>query len=309
MTILEYYRNKQSDLDWVADYQSTAQDKHGKLFNCINVNFRSLNCYYDSLSAFKDKDGLKRSEWNDTQKCGQEQGKQWIQPFTNAGLIEKINDRYFITKKGKCVLLINDFEDLSDKEKSLLIYMLLLDYKFGEKDIDIIKTVAELSSDLEEHGYTASKLISLLKDAINVEDKKVLFTKDIFWLITFAKDDAFVDTFKNSSQEEKEQLSEWVLSCSKNKDTTDCIAHKFIGGGAYTGKMFNEDINIILNTLILLTLQDKDYNNFISIISRLRGSSIRVERIQEIITDNKEIFDSVYKYSIGKINDLLNVED
>lgn len=309
MTILEYYKNKQTDINWVQEFQSTAQDKHGKIFNCLNVNFRSLKTYYAQLDAFKEKDGLRRSEWNDFQDNGQEKDKHRVQALKNAKFIKIVEDRFYITEKGKAAITINETPGLTDREKWILMYMLIIDFQFDDRELDIIKSVLELSADLEKFGINASKLIGMLKDSIFITDKKVFFKSDIFWLITFAKDADFIELFLTSSSEEKDKLFDWVLMCSRNKTTNDCIAHKFIAGGAYTGSMFNEDINIILCTLILVTLQDKNYDNFVNLISKLYNSTIRANVISDIIEKNNTIFNESYVNSIGKINELLNVED
>ena len=308
MTIIECYIEKQNDSAWVNEYQSTAQDKHGKNFNCLNVNFRSLRSYYVQIGAFKSKDGLKRSEWNDYQETGQEKDKQRIQPLKNAKLLISLEDRYFITNKGKLIIDIKENDSLNDKEKWLIIYMLLLDYEFDGKDMDILKSVVNIAHNLEKVNINTTDLLRLLKNATNITDKYAFFRTDIFWLISFSYDYEFINLYANSALEEKEKLYDWVSNCSRDKNTTDCIAHKFIGGGAYTGSMFNEDINIIFCTLILLTLQDRNYLNFIKIMSRIYPS-INYDKITDIVKKNETIFNESYNKSIGKINKLLEVED
>lgn len=308
MTILDYYRQKQSNPSWVAEYQSTAQDKHGKMFNCINVNFRSLKTYYMQLDAFKSKDGMKRSEWNDFQTTGQEKDKQRIQPLKNAKLLTTSGERFYITDKGKLVIKINEDGSFSEREKWLIIYMLLLDFEFDGRDIDILRSVVDLTHNLEKIGIKTTDLLPMLRDTINVTDKFSFFHKDIFWLISFANDFDFINRYNKSTPSEKEELFKWIDMCSKNKDTTDCIAHKFISGGAYTGSMFNEDVNIILCSLVLLTLQDKNYFNFLNIMSRIYHT-VNFDKISKVIEDNKIIFEEAYGNSIGKINKLLGLED
>ena len=112
-----------------------------------------------------------------------------------------------------------------------------------------------------------------------------------------------------SNKKEKEELFEWVINCSKNKNSSDCIAHKFVSGGAYTGSMFNEDVNMILCTLVLLTLQDKNYINFVNLMSKLHYPYAHNDKIKSVINDNIEVFEESYINSIGKINKLLEVED
>lgn len=309
MTILEYYKNKQKESEWVERFQSTAQDKYGKIFNCLNVNFRSLKTYYIQLDAFKEKDGLRRSEWNDFQETGQEKDKHRVSALKNAKFLEMVGDRFFITDKGRVAIEINESSDLTDREKWLLMYMLIIDYQFGDRELDIIKSVVELSYDLGKFGITASDLIGTLKDFVFVTDKRDFFKSDIFWLISFAKDEEFIRIFLSSPIEEKEQLFDWVVECSNDRKTRDCIARKFIPSGAYTGKMFNEDINIILCTLILVTLQDKNYDNFINLASKIYEPVVRAYVINDVVQKHSVIFNESYTNSIGEINKMLKVED
>ena len=309
MKILDYYRQKQDDLEWVLEFQSTAQDKSGKIFNCINVNFRSLKAYFIQLDSFKPRDGLKRSEWNNYQDNGQEKDKHRIVALKNSGFIKEVEDRFFITEKGKCALAINDNQNLTDKEKWLLMYMLLLDFKFNGNEIDLVKSTLELSASLEQFGINGTKLISYLKGAMNLTEKKTFFRKDIFWLMSFYKDPVFIDLFTKSTDADKASLFDWVIMCSNNKASKDCIAHKFVSGGAYTGSMFNEDVNILLCTLVLVTLQDKNYNNFIELMARVYGPGVRKEVVKSVVSSYSSVFDKSYTNSIGKINALLEVED
>lgn len=308
MTILEYYKEKQKDPSWVIEYQSTAQDKHGKIFNCLNVNFRSLKSYYVQTDAFKSKNGLKRSEWNNYQSTGQEKDKQRIQPLKNAKIIVSSDDMFFITKKGKLILDINGNYVLSDKEKWLIMYMLILDFEFDDRDFDILRSVIELAHNLEKISINTTDLLLMLKNSINLTNKFDLFDKDIFWLISFANDLDFIRLYNNSSPEEKKDLYNWIEFCSSNENTCDCIAHKYISGGAYSGPMFNEDVNIILCSLVLLSLQDDNYFNFVKIMSRVYHE-VDYNKIVEIIKKNEEIFNESYSNSVGRINKLLNMED
>lgn len=307
MTILQYYIDKHQDEIWVQNFQSTAQDKNGKLFNCLNVNFRSLKAYYSQLKVFADKSGLKRSEWNDFQENGQEKDKHRISSLKNAKFIIQVDDSFFITEKGKTVISINSNDELNDQEKWILMFMLLIDFQL-DGELDIVMSVLDLSSKLRNFNVDAISLMKMLKDAFFTKKKEELFNLDIFWLISFYKDEKFINLFQTSSKEEKCELIDWVLSQFRNANTIDCIARKY-NSTAYSASMFNEDIKIILSTLILITLQDENYINYINLLSKLHIDSVRVEIITNIINENTEVFNETYSNSIGYIKLQLNLED
>lgn len=251
MSILEYYQSKQKDFVWYNKFQSTAKDQCGKLFTCLNVNFRRLTSFFTQLDEFKSKAGLRREDWNSYQENGQEKDKHRIVNLKNAGLIEYRSDRYYITEKGHEVLRIYEDAILSDEEKWILLLMLIMDYKTEERSLDLIKSVIGLINDLSKQGMERTAFLKMLRQSMNITTKERLFTSDVFWIITFAKDAEFIKLYLNASTDEKQKLYDWILMCSKNKKSTDCIAHKFVSGGAYSASTFHEDINIVFQGVVI----------------------------------------------------------
>lgn len=303
MSILDYYKNQQNNRDWVEKFQSTAKDKCGKLFSCLNVNFRNLTSFFNQLNAFKSKDGLRREDWNSYQDNGQEKDKHRVVNLKNAGLIKYENSRYCITSKGKEVLKINENETLTDREKWLLLLMLISDYSTEDRKLDLIKSVLELDSSLKKQGLTTSEFLGVLKKSLTITEKEKLFQSDVFWLISFAQDDSFVSIYINSTKEEKQKLFDYVLLCSKNKKSTDLIAHKFVSGGAYSVSTFNDDINMIFSFLILLSLEDVNWDNYINIICKCYYTC-NEQKIKSYIQENQTIYNTVYENSFSLINKL-----
>lgn len=305
MSILEYYQEKQKDIAWYNRFQSTAKDQCGKLFTCLNVNFRKLASFFTQLDEFKDKDGIRRADWNSYQENGQEKDKHRIVNLKNAGLIVNIDDKYVITEKGHEVLRINEDNDLTDREKWILLLMLIMDYKTEERSLDLIKSVIILINDLSNQGIDRTDFIKMLRAEINVNNKEQLFQSDVFWLITFAKDSEFIKKYLSEGKEEKQKLYDWVLMCSKNKKSTDCIAHKFVSGGAYSVSTFNEDINIVLSVLILASIQDTNWNGYLKVVSKLYPTC-NFDKITSFVNENIEIYNKVYKNTFEVIRTKLS---
>lgn len=305
MTILDYYVSKQTDLLWVQNFQSTGKGKRGKLFSCLSVNFRNLISFFNQLEAFKDKDGLKREDWNSFQDNGQEADKHRVVNLRNAGLITIIDDRYFVTEKGKEVLRISEDDNLSEREKWILLLMLILDYHTKERKHDLIRSVLELDYALKNQGLNTTDFLSILKRSLHIEEKERLFSSDVFWLMTFAHDDKFVSLYLSSTQEEKQSLFDYVISCSKNKKSKDLVAHKFVSGGAYSVSTFKDDINMVFSAVILLSLHDSNWDNYVNIISKCYANCDSV-KIQTFMNANKVIYEKAYTNSFGDINKMLS---
>lgn len=299
MTILQYYLEKQKDPIWYKNYQSISDKCNGKLFDFIDTNFRKILSFFSQLDAFKSKDGKKRSEWS-TMDCGQEEDKHRVVNLQNAGLITFDGERYFITKKGKEVLRINENDELNDNEKWLLMFMLLSDYRTEKRDLDLIKTVIDLAETLSKYGIDRTKLMTELRNACYVDKKLQLFEKDVFWLITFYTDEEFIKKYIVSTQKEKTELSDWIIACSRDKKSTDCIAHKFVSSGAYSATTFKDDINLSLCVLVVTALQDKTWNAFLDIICKIYLTA-HVEKIKNFMAYNQAIYDEIYQNTYMKI--------
>lgn len=304
MKLIEYYKDKQTSQEWVDKFQSTGKNSCGKLFSCLNVNFRNLISFFNQLEAFKPKDGLRRDDWNSYQDNGQEKDKHRIVNLKNAGLIRMDGDRYYITDKGHEVLRISNDKNLTDREKWIILLMLILDYNTEERKQDLIKSVLELDSSLKQHGLETVKFLAMLKNSLYIDKKDKLFQSDVFWLITFAKDEQFDKIYLDSTEDEKQNLFDYVLLVSQNKKSTDLIAHKFVSGGAYSVSTFNDDINMIFSILILISLRDVNWDNYIDIICKCY-STCNAERIKKFMSSNSLIYQMSYDQSFGQINKLM----
>lgn len=304
MTILEYYMSQQDHQWWVDKFQSTGKDKCGKLFSCLNVNFRNLTSFFNQLEAFKPKDGLRREDWNSYQENGQEKDKHRVVNLKNAGLIKVVGDRYYVTDKGNEVLRISANEDLSDREKWVLLLMLILDYNTEDRQFDLVRSVVELDCALKKQGLETVDFLVMLKNALQITSKETLFSMDVFWLISFAKDDKFARIYLDSSKDERKRLHEYVIACAKNKKSKDLIAHKFVSGGAYSVSTFNDDMNMIFSILILLSLHDKDWDNYVGIVSKCYVKCTP-ENIKNFMAENIAVYQAAYQNSFGRINALL----
>lgn len=306
MSIYSMYLDRQKNPLWVTKFQSTSNNQCGKTFSYINTNFRSISAFFNQLVMFEPKDGLRRRDWNDYQDNGQEKDKHRIINLMNAGFLIQQGDIYRITSKGKLVLSLYRDKNLSDADKWALLLLLLLDYTYDGKELDIIYSSMSLYKDLEDAGISAIELLKFLKAGLHVSSREDLFSLDIFWLVSFAKDKEFVKCFFNSTNSEKQELYDYVKMCSRNKNSTDCIAHKFVSGGAYSVPTFVDDLRVIISLLILLMLQDVNSINYLRLYAKL-FHIIKDDNLIGFYNNNRTIFDSTYNKTINKINNKIGV--
>ncbi|WP_443738835.1 hypothetical protein [Treponema sp.] len=293
MTILQYYIEKQKNTSWYKNFQSIGESAHGKLFTFINTNFRTLSSFLEQLNRFRSKDGLRRIDWG-TMDCGQEEDKHRVVNLKNADFISFDGDRYHITEKGHEALRIYDSNELTKREKWILLLMLIINYKTEKRDFDLIKAVLGLSESLSVFRIKRIELIQKLSKSCHILTKNELFESDIFWLITFYTENEFLKIFINSTEEEKNELKKYLIKCSTDKKSKDCLAHKYVSSGAYSVKSFGEDINISLCVLVIAALQDKTWEAFLSIICKFYPSANH-GKILDFMAKNRSIYDEVYK--------------
>lgn len=307
MDILSYYLERQKTPGWVQKFQSTSNTQMGKTFSYINTNFRSIFAFFSQLLMFEPKDGLRRSDWHDYQYNGQEKDKHRVINLINAGFLIHSGDVYRITDKGKVLLALNRDRNLSDAEKWPLVFLLLLDYSTPERSLDIICSAMGIYDALEKNGVSAESLLCALKDGLKCQAKEQLFHTDAFWLVTFAHDSEFVKLYTSSTPDEKKKLYNWVLTQSGNKKSVDCIAHKFVSGGAYSASTFIDDLKVLISLLILLMLQDEDAENYIDLYAQIYRN-VRASKVKAFMTQYQSVFDITYANTIQKLNNKIGVD-
>lgn len=229
---------------------------------------------------------------------GQEEDKHRVVNLKNAGFITITDGRYFITEKGKEALRIYDETKLTEREKWILNLMLIIDYKTEKRNFDLIKSVLGLAESLSNFGLKRIELIQMLSKKCQVETKTELFNEDIFWLISFYTESKFIKLFIDSDETEKNELKKYLIQCSEDKKSKDCLAHKFVSSGAYSVRSFCEDINISLCILVISALQDKTWEAFLKIVCKFY-SSTSYGKIFDFMSGKRDIYDKIYEKSFG----------
>lgn len=303
MDIFEYYIKKQSIDLWYKKFQSTSGKQSGKTFSYYNTNYRYLLSFITQFDVFKDSLGLERKDWKEYLPCGQESNKHRVVNLSLAGFIRKEETAYYITSKGLALWDLSN-EELSDNEKWLLLYMLLIDYSSPETHLEIFNNVKNIFHILNSFGLTDEKINDMLKEIIYQTNKIKLFEKDIFWLVTFIKDYDFIKNYISSPKESIDKLKNYVIACSKDRKSTDLIAHKYVASGVYSGFAFNDDIKVIYFTHLLLSLINESFEQYVDGIVNAYCSifeNTNKEKILNFIKNHKSIYIKVKQNTLGGI--------
>lgn len=313
MAVLDYYISKQNDPRWVEMYQSIGSNCYGKSFSYYSTNFRKVISFGTQLKNFEHVLNKPRSSWPKNEITGQEDDKQRVVNLVNAGFIEGYSynnsntiNAYRLTPKGSEVLNLMNLKtakSITEWDCWILIFLLLLDFRTQNDSLTLIKEAVKINLNVESLGIQFSTFISQIQEVILSSDKEDLFSKEGFWLITFNRDPEFLKRFINATTVEKESLYNWVKTCSKNDDSKDCIAHKFVKSGRYTCGYFVDEAFTLLLILIVTSLKTKDYNscvNFICGISTKLGRIININFVLNRIS-NENVYQDTYSNSIVKI--------
>ena len=299
MNILEFYLNQQKFPEWYQKFQSTAKNKSGKVFSHTSTNYRNIMNFLSDLDKFKSNNGVSRSEFKKYDNNGQEVDKQRILPLTNANIIKKDIDKFYLTPIGYvCLDLIES--DLTDEEKWVLLYVLLLDYRNEERNNDLILTSIEYIRYLMNAGLSESYILEELKKIQKLNDIDEIFKSDIFWYVTFAKDRQFLKKYKDSSDEDKTMLHSYVINEQKNKKSKDCIGHKFVAGGQMLKSTFLEECELLYYTY---SISKYKYDSLEDLVSRLLElyseihNTLNKEIIIKFIKNHRSMYQYVFEHT------------
>ena len=299
MTILELYKKKQECKEWYIKFQSTGFNKSGKIFSYINTNYRYLKSFYNQFSNFENNNGTDRKDWEKYSQCGQEVDKHRVSNLINSGLFENKLGIYYITNIGYVFkdLIEIDNKNLSEKEKWILTFLILTNYSFNNKSNEIIFTSKMFMEDLFEAGLNEEYILTEIKKIINVRDLTELFSSDIFWYITFAKDKSFIEKYKESTYLEKRELQSYLINEQKNPNSEDCIGHKYKNSGAYNKGMFVDEVKVLYYSYFVYKKEYSNFEEYINMIIDLykeNNLTISKENVLDFIKNHKVVYEYIY---------------
>ncbi|MCD8206930.1 MAG: AAA family ATPase [Bacteroidales bacterium] len=310
MSIVEYYLNKQKDINWYNKYTSSADGSSGKIFDHTSTNFRTLDAYISGTDKLEKLNKHRTSEIIDVDNSGQDKYKQHRPAYIRMGFLSTDSlDYCHITETGNvlCKYLVEN--DLLPNEKWVMVFLLTLKRtrKTGNSDFYIFKTSLRIYMALSPYGYQIEDFFRGLLSIIKCSSLEEMVKEDLFWLVSFYNDPGFVSAYFSSSNEEVREFHDYAVNEVSNDNSKDCIISKF-HSTRFTIRSYIDEIKQILCSAILLALQDTGIYNFLMLYSKI-FPQCRYENLVRFYEAHKVVFDNVYKDTMNQINIMTGVTD
>lgn len=309
LDIFEYYIERNKDANWAETFKSTSNKNNGKTFIYINTNYRSIYAFEDIFYKFLEYNGKKREEWS-IGSHGQEVAKQWVINMTQSKFFKKDKHVYTLTAKGESFKLFLDSEP-KENTKWVIIYLFLQNAYFGMKPNYISKKVEEILKTFYDVGLTKNDIENKIKEVLIEKNISLLdlFKKDIFWLLSFYKDEDFLKIYLSSTEEEKEKLYQYAVTQYKNKLYMDVISYKYKPSGQYAKNTFIDDLKILYFTYKTLNNKPQNLTDYISDLFEEYEKLYVFDKKTAVnfVENNINVFQTIFKETFGDIeDDLIN---
>ena len=199
--LLKYYTEKYSIPEWKEKFTSASQKVI--MYKFKGTNGRYLTSFDNKFKEFLEVEGKPRNEWP-TYENGQLIHKQYTVPMIETRLFYKENGKYYKTAKGEVYekyLNIN----MSDAEKWLINYLLLLDSTISNKENYIVNRSNEIqhifNSNTSE-SFTNDATFKFLEDRNSIQKYEDMAKYDYLYLNCFYLDEDFLQLYMTSSPED-----------------------------------------------------------------------------------------------------------
>src|SRR3990167_3919810 len=101
MSILDIYKEKNKNPEWVFNHSSLAEDKVGRMFENTNTNFRTQFAFINAFLKFLEVENKPRNLWPKQKDHGQEIHKQYVVNMIQSKLFKKdASELYSRTTNG-----------------------------------------------------------------------------------------------------------------------------------------------------------------------------------------------------------------
>lgn len=318
MTLKEFYIQLSNCQKVFEKYYSTSEKNLGKIFSFFSTNYRGLlstrnsnfKGFANGFHVFESVEGIDRSLWEKTERAQQEKVKQHVVPMRKSELFMVKNNAYIKTSRGSVFKKMLD-SDLSEYEQRFLCYLLILPGYFCDTPNYIFARTREVFSCFEKSGYSAKEVLKMQKQFLSdntINNSKVidLFSYDYLYLDSFCfpiESINFVKVFKNSSEDEKQELKNYVISNYKdanyNKKRNCIISYKYKPRGNYVKNTILDTTWILYLSHTILNSNINNFNEFISNAINCFGELFPVNKsaLRTFIynTDrNRSVFEIIY---------------
>lgn len=306
MSLLETYKEKNTNADWFTDHSSLGKGSSGRMFEYINTNFRTQATFTTDFLKFLEIENLPRDQWPRQGNHGQEVHKQHVTNLIQSKLFKKdANELFSRTSKG---LLYTDFIDLelTEDDKWFINYLFLLNgYYLNRKNYIIYRVQEDLL------GYFLSTE-GLTKEILTNEAKKLLQTTSLaealrspfFYFHSFYNDSDFLTCYLRAPEHEKEELAAYIEENLATSNFQCCISKKYQSSGNFNRVMLSDETRVFLLTLLFLDSKKAELDTYKIFFESFDKniSNLTKETVLTYLYTNRSIFDPIFE-------DILELED
>lgn len=315
MRLLEKYKNISKEEEIFNKYYKCGEKALGNMFFFKNTNFRYMTTFEENYNIFKRIDGIDRREWAKNPSYKQENDKHRTVRMFGTKLFSKNERIYYKTEKGNVMEALSTEKVFTPEEKWLLIYLLILDSYFENKSNYILNRSQYVIENFIASGYDENAIEERLKEIIkSQENKKSEIAKyDYLYMDTFFQpydnNLDFLSEYCNATNEEKEELHNYVKKNIKENNSICIISKKFETSGNYDKKMLIENAKTLFMNKAIYGRKNISFDEFIKdTIDRYLEieNIIDKEKVIKFIYKHKDVFEIIY-FNIYEI-DYLGIE-
>ena len=306
--LLNYYIDKNTVEEWKTKFSSASQKVI--MYKFKGTNGRYLTSYDTKFNGLKEVEGIPRSEWSRYEN-GQDNHKQYTVPMIETKLFYKEDGKYFKTAKG---VLYEKYlaSDFSLDEKWLLNYLLLMDSTMDNREnylinrsIDINNILIKNTSDVMVHKACAELFI----DRNAIASPKDITKYDYLYLNSFYLEPDFLKLYSNATEEERQELKEYVYNNWDHRNNACCISQKYLSTN-YSLPELIDDLKIFMFSLQLSKIKYTEFEETMKSIIRIYSSDYDVneEAIIDFVFNNKNIFEPILM-NVFKVEEAEDAEE
>lgn len=320
MELLNIYKDLCKNDRWYDIYCSTGEKSNGRMMYLLNTNYRNLWVFETGYNVFKEIENIGREQWIHNENHGEEKEKQHTVNMLKSKIFSKASNKYYRNKKGLAFgeMLEGDF---SKEERWIIIFLTILNGYFANIPNYIYHRTHQIVELMKKRGITKEEYKELLLDFIkkcDLDDTEI-FNHDYLYYDTFYKEFEDIDFLKiyiESTKEEKDELKEYVINQSRNrevsKEETCTISYKYKSTGSYVKSTIIDNAKMQYFVLTLLDNKYKNYNEFFKYaLMKYRQIYINVDngKILEFIDNHQDVYKLIYEEIFNIVQYTLNFRE
>jgi hypothetical protein len=325
--LIDIYNHMSADRELFARYTSIGKNGYGRMFLLLNTNYRAILARYrkskgnrygyggfaQGFSVLESVEGQDRNAWQKTNAAGQEVEKQHTVHMRKAVFFQVRDNAFYITKRGEVFKRALIDESLSDDEKRLLCFLLILPASFDEIPSYLFKRTAEVFALLQTQGIAEDEVLRSIEDIIiwsnssnDRSGKEDIFRYDYTYYDSFFVEKAdFLSLYSQSSERERNEFKAYIFEEAKKlkkypSPNRNILSKKYKNSGVYTKTTLIENAWLLYVTKHILDIESiTRFEAFIDVVLSAYGKlfSINENSLKHFIYDksgNRSVFQIVF---------------